>query len=550
MTVFTRQERPRPSSTATRNRPRASKILRAGRSSHLSRGTPLDRAERSHFEQVFQHDFANVRVHADTAADRESRRLEARAFTVGEDIVLAAGEGRLDTSRGRILLAHELAHVVQQRLGRKSTNHVGRRDDASEREAEHAARAFRWSTVTTSHRVVASDLVWEHAPRPRSARPVLSPARAGIQRIELTYDDGPDTAGNTAAVLKALNAAGARATFYLVGKRVAQGDNWRMVFEIAAAGHWLGNHAYDWNDATDNHVFLHGTVEERANKILQTEWVIRDALIRGRADAKAQKTWDAIPKANRDYIEEVIARGTGRFRTPGFKSHGWTGEGLETQAAMASVNVVLAATGLRPLVVTEAGLTSTEGVTVDPEDWRHGRTQGEIESGVTGKLSSAKDTILLHSRIAATAAATPAIVADIKKRGWAFEPTVRGEIGSIGPKAPFAGLGTISDPPTSQQIDAARASLRKMIPSYGPVLCAGVAIGILQLAQRAGPAEVDAFVAEIRTTTVETVDPSGLRDRVKLANWLNASEEWRLFSGFFENWVLQKPFPRIKGVTL
>jgi len=112
----------------------------------------------------------------------------------------------------------------------------------------------------------------------------------------LTYDDGPDSAGNTRAVLNALNVAGARATFYLVGKRVVQDDNWRIVFDIAAAGHWLGNHAYDWNDVTDNHIFLSGTSEERAEKILQTERAIRDALIQGRDNAQKNKTWDTIPR--------------------------------------------------------------------------------------------------------------------------------------------------------------------------------------------------------------------------------------------------------------
>ena len=37
---------------------------------------------------------------------------------------------------------------------------------------------------------------------------------------------------------------------------------------------------------------------------------------------------------------------------------------------------------------------------------------------------------------------------------------------------------------------------------------------------------------------------------VPMANWLNANKEWRLFAGFFENWVTNKLFPRIKGVTI
>jgi hypothetical protein len=35
-----------------------------------------------------------------------------------------------------------------------------------------------------------------------------------------------------------------------------------------------------------------------------------------------------------------------------------------------------------------------------------------------------------------------------------------------------------------------------------------------------------------------------------MANWMSANPEWRLFTTFFENWLTNKPFPRIKGVTI
>jgi peptidoglycan/xylan/chitin deacetylase (PgdA/CDA1 family) len=528
----------------------------AAHATSLSPGAPLDPVARSLFEPLFRHDFSSVRVHADGAAERAARAVGASAYTVGDDVVFGAGRYRPNTLSGQILLAHELTHVAQQRLGGAPAREVGSQEDPDERQAEGAANAIRWGSMEPRYSVVASDVVWETTSRPRPALPALAPALAVIQRVQLTYDDGPDSAGNTRTVLAALNAAGAHATFYLVGKRVAQGTNWRIVFDIAAAGHWLGNHAYDWNDATDNHIFLSGTPEQRAQKILQTEWAIRDALIQGREDAKKNKSWDSIPQTSRDYIEDVTSHGTGRFRTPGFQSKAfdprlkdeWTG--TTTRAALASANQVLAATGLRPLVVTEVGFFGSEGVTVDPDDWRSGRSQAEIESRVKGELTSDKDSILLHSRIPATAAATPAILADIKSRKWSFDPTAQGTMGSVGPKPGFAGISTISDPPTSSQIGSARAFLKKGIPGWGPVVCGSVAIGILQLAQRAGPAEVNAFLAEVRATTVEVVNYKGAKERIPLANWLSANEQWRLFAGFYENWALQRPFPRIKGVTI
>jgi hypothetical protein len=83
----------------------------------------------------------DVRVHYDDHAAALSRAVSARAFTVGNDIFFGAGEYRPDSAGGRELLAHELAHVVQQRGAPGSGPlTVSQPDDALEREAEAAAR--------------------------------------------------------------------------------------------------------------------------------------------------------------------------------------------------------------------------------------------------------------------------------------------------------------------------------------------------------------------------------------------------------------------------
>jgi hypothetical protein len=86
---------------------------------------------------------SNVRVHHDDHAAALSRAVEARAFTVGNDIFFGAGEYRPDSAGGRELLAHELAHVVQQR-GAPNTGPliVSQPGDTLEREAESAARGI------------------------------------------------------------------------------------------------------------------------------------------------------------------------------------------------------------------------------------------------------------------------------------------------------------------------------------------------------------------------------------------------------------------------
>ena len=78
-------------------------------------GEPLPREVRSYFEPRFGHDFSGVRVHTDAVAANAARAMPARAYTTGRNVVFASGEYAPATSAGKQLLAHELAHVVQQR---------------------------------------------------------------------------------------------------------------------------------------------------------------------------------------------------------------------------------------------------------------------------------------------------------------------------------------------------------------------------------------------------------------------------------------------------
>jgi len=78
-------------------------------------GQPLDRATRAYMEPRFGYDFGQVRIHTDAGAADTARSVQARAFTLGRDVVFGASEYRPGTEAGRRLLAHELTHVVQQR---------------------------------------------------------------------------------------------------------------------------------------------------------------------------------------------------------------------------------------------------------------------------------------------------------------------------------------------------------------------------------------------------------------------------------------------------
>lgn len=76
-------------------------------------GRQLDAATRSYFEGRFQRSFAHVGIHDGLAADEAAHSIGARAFTLGSTIAFARGEHAPGTDSGRRLLAHELAHVVQ-----------------------------------------------------------------------------------------------------------------------------------------------------------------------------------------------------------------------------------------------------------------------------------------------------------------------------------------------------------------------------------------------------------------------------------------------------
>jgi outer membrane protein OmpA-like peptidoglycan-associated protein len=83
-------------------------------SARTSGGHPLSPETREFMEPRFGYSFADIRVHADERSATLSRALSARAFTVGRDVFFGRGEYEPASHGGRQLLAHELAHTVQQ----------------------------------------------------------------------------------------------------------------------------------------------------------------------------------------------------------------------------------------------------------------------------------------------------------------------------------------------------------------------------------------------------------------------------------------------------
>ena len=90
-------------------------------------GLPLDTATRAFFEPRFGHDFGAVRVHTDDRASKSAEALGAMAFTNSGHISFRAGQYDPRSANGKLLLAHELTHVVQQAGARAAGGMVFRK---------------------------------------------------------------------------------------------------------------------------------------------------------------------------------------------------------------------------------------------------------------------------------------------------------------------------------------------------------------------------------------------------------------------------------------
>ncbi|MBU6398882.1 MAG: DUF4157 domain-containing protein [Verrucomicrobia bacterium] len=169
----------------------------AVRESVRSPGQELDAATRAKLEPRFGHDFSQVRVHTGGQAADSARAIHAAAYTVGQDVVFGEGKYQPQTQEGQKLLAHELAHTIQQPQSGDGLDSVALADsaDASEREAEQAAAGLegqRPVTVQSRRSLAVQRQPDELSPVPKvdlaeSASPLMASA------IGSTTIDGFDT---------------------------------------------------------------------------------------------------------------------------------------------------------------------------------------------------------------------------------------------------------------------------------------------------------------------------------------------------------------------
>lgn len=125
--------------SACRARKRSEQASAAAQRASRGAGEPLRPADQARFGGWFGHDFSRVRVHPGGEAGQAAAHAGAAAWATGQRIGFAPGQYRPDTQGGQRLLAHELAHVVQQTPGRSvpaSRGEAGLEEVAAARAAD------------------------------------------------------------------------------------------------------------------------------------------------------------------------------------------------------------------------------------------------------------------------------------------------------------------------------------------------------------------------------------------------------------------------------
>ena len=124
--------------------PDAEAALGAAATAGGGHGLPADL--RAELEAALGVDLSGVRLHADGASAEAAQAIRARAYAVGDDIFFAAGAYEPNAADGKRLIAHEVAHTVQQKStpagARQEKLEVSQPGDAAEVEADHFADAF------------------------------------------------------------------------------------------------------------------------------------------------------------------------------------------------------------------------------------------------------------------------------------------------------------------------------------------------------------------------------------------------------------------------
>lgn len=257
--------------------------------------------------------------------------------------------------------------------------------------------------------------------------------------VFLTFDDGPHTNDNR--ILDILRDNNARATFFFHGANIDLSNQSSMdiVWRVVTEGHRLGNHSYEHTDLS---VLC---LDKVVQSVIATENNIRQVLQRYKT--AQMHSFNSLPQSRRNYIDDIIEKGTGLFRAPGGDITGYQAAALNCQL----YDENFSESGATPTCPSDIrGEYNTFYWDVDPADWQLALFHPEpsewfnpvtelynrIFNGwdrerlAVGGISvtfwsrgvqSNSDNILLHSWSDPTVSALPAILSTLQEGGYTFD---------------------------------------------------------------------------------------------------------------------------------
>ena len=228
-------------------------------------GQPLDRVTAAHMSSRFGHDFSTVRVHDGPRASDSAAAVGAEAYTVGSHLAFARGRYAPRDDAGRALLAHELAHVVQQhRAGGTPTGvplTIGPADDPAEREADRMAQAAHGGAAVVTPSIHPRALRRQTAPPPTAGAPAPSIQKFGPPATHPLGDVTYGSLGKFSAELnrrEAIETKGVRPCILSVTMRIK--------FQQSDPAAWPAGRFAKW--------------QQEAASIIQSRWSFRYLLVR------------------------------------------------------------------------------------------------------------------------------------------------------------------------------------------------------------------------------------------------------------------------------
>ena len=207
-----------------------------------SPGQQLDAAARKFMESGFGHNFSQVRLHTDPTAAESARTAGTLAYTTGADFVFGTGQYSPQTGLGLRLLAHELAHVIQQggKARDSSKAELGYFDDVLEQEAEAVGRRVAQGAKATVRERTNTPIIQGRAPEPPAGSAPVPPSTApsllrkpGIADLFITVTTPAEMTGSRLLSMKPSLAPNSGLTFQLARPGKFQQDE-----HVAAILRW------------------------------------------------------------------------------------------------------------------------------------------------------------------------------------------------------------------------------------------------------------------------------------------------------------------------